>query len=384
MRASMRSMVYPLNRRVADAEGREAAAAQALRGAQQEHESAVGTLTGKARTAADLDRLYAEILPVGLAGARRATYVRLADLARESNLVYGRRVEESKDPGQRQERNEKGRLSKFEISMVLKGQYDGRTAVPARDRDGARVHRHRQHLADGGGRTRIDSGAVARPVHLLPGRTQCPVAASRPSSFRCWPSWWWRFCGGAQAKAGAGRRRRRPRRGRARPRQQGRRAKGQTAQARPAGQTSQASRRSSVPALELDALKQPRPSPLDARRDPFRFNVRRPPAPPVFAGRGVIGPPGQAAPPVPVAVDPNAPPPVPPPPPITLKFIGIVQVPDRGLKLAVVSDSKGVYFGREGEVIEGRYRISRIGAESIVVSYVDGTGQRTIPLSGSS
>ncbi len=117
--------VYPLNRRVADAEGREAAAAQALRGAQQEHESAVGTLTGKARTAADLDRFYAEILPVGLAGARRATYVRLADLARESNLVYGRRVEESKDPGQRQERNEKGRLSKFEISMVLKGQYDG-------------------------------------------------------------------------------------------------------------------------------------------------------------------------------------------------------------------------------------------------------------------
>ncbi len=164
----------------------------------------------------------------------------------------------------------------------------------------------------------------------------------------------------------------------------GKDAKGQTAQARPAGQTSQASRRSSVPALELDALKQPRPSPLDARRDPFRYNVRRPPAPPAFAGRGVIRPPGAGAPPVPVAVDPNAPPPVPPPPPITLKFIGIVQVPDRGLKLAVVSDSKGVYFGREGEVIEGRYRISRIGAESIVVSYVDGTGQRTIPLSGSS
>ena len=164
----------------------------------------------------------------------------------------------------------------------------------------------------------------------------------------------------------------------------GKDAKGQTAQARPAAQTSQASRRSSVPALELDALKQPRPSPSTQGgiRSGSACGVL--PHPPPSRGEESFGRPEPGAPPVPVAVDPNAPPPVPPPPPITLKFIGIVQVPDRGLKLAVVSDSKGVYFGREGEVIEGRYRISRIGAESIVVSYVDGTGQRTIPLSGSS
>ncbi len=118
-------MVFPLGKRVADAEGREAAAAQALGSAQQEHAAAVATLTGKTRTAADLNRFYTEILPVGLAGARRATYLRLADLAREANLVYERRVEESKIPKRRQEATEQGRLAAFEISMVLRGQYDG-------------------------------------------------------------------------------------------------------------------------------------------------------------------------------------------------------------------------------------------------------------------
>jgi hypothetical protein len=118
-------VVYPLSSRVADAEGRERAAAQSLRAAQQEQAAAKGTLLGKTKTAADLDRFYTEVLPVGLAGARRATYLRLADLARESNLVYQRRVEESKGPTERDEGGQKGRLWKFEISMMLKGDYSG-------------------------------------------------------------------------------------------------------------------------------------------------------------------------------------------------------------------------------------------------------------------
>jgi hypothetical protein len=136
-----------------------------------------------------------------------------------------------------------------------------------------------------------------------------------------------------------------------------------------------------VPVVELDALKQPRPAPLESTRDPFRFKVARPPLPQL--GRGGLPGVGPRPAPPPVAVDPSTPPPPPPPPPITLKFIGIVQVQDRGLKLAVLSDSRGVYFGGEGEIIEGRYRITRIGTESIVLTYLDGTGQRVIPLSGS-
>ena len=38
--------------------------------------------------------------------------------------------------------------------------------------------------------------------------------------------------------------------------------------------------------------------------------------------------------------------------------------------------------GREGEIIDGRYRLVRIGVESVVMEYVDGRGRTTIRLSG--
>jgi hypothetical protein len=74
------------------------------------------------------------------------------------------------------------------------------------------------------------------------------------------------------------------------------------------------------------------------------------------------------------------PPAPPPPPPITLKFIGVVQA--RGGTVAVFSDGRDVFYGREGDVIEGRYKIIRIGVESVEMSYVDGRGRQRIPLTG--
>lgn len=68
---------------------------------------------------------------------------------------------------------------------------------------------------------------------------------------------------------------------------------------------------------------------------------------------------------------------------MALKFIGVVERAPSQLKLAVLSDGRNVYYGREGEVIEGRYRIERIGVESIEMSYVDGRGRQTLRLSGS-
>ena len=73
----------------------------------------------------------------------------------------------------------------------------------------------------------------------------------------------------------------------------------------------------------------------------------------------------------------------PPPPPIALKFIGVVEQAPSRLKLAVLSDGRNVFYGKEGEVIEGRYRIERIGVESIEMVYVDGRGRQTLRLSGS-
>lgn len=122
--------------------------------------------------------------------------------------------------------------------------------------------------------------------------------------------------------------------------------------------------------VRLDALKQPPPQPADTGRNPFRFQPKAPPPPPA----GALPPvnPVQAAPPVP--------PPSAGPPPIPLKFFGTIE--GRPGKIAALSDGRFVYHGREGEVIDGRYRIVTIGVESIVMEYVDGTGRQTIPLRG--
>jgi hypothetical protein len=128
-----------------------------------------------------------------------------------------------------------------------------------------------------------------------------------------------------------------------------------------------------APDVHLDALEAERPKPSDGDRNLFRFKPRPVPPPRV----AVVAPP-------PVAPSvPSGPPPPPAAPPIALKFIGIVEAPERSLKVAVLSDSFGVYYGREGETVLGQYKIIRIGAESLEISYLDGRGRQTIRLSGS-
>jgi hypothetical protein len=71
----------------------------------------------------------------------------------------------------------------------------------------------------------------------------------------------------------------------------------------------------------------------------------------------------------------------PPPPPISLKFIGRLVTAD-GRIIAVLSDGKRPIQAFEGEEIEGRYKIWKIGEESIEISYIDGRGRQTIRLNG--
>lgn len=133
-----------------------------------------------------------------------------------------------------------------------------------------------------------------------------------------------------------------------------------------------------VEPVRLEALTRVPPEPQTGARNPFRFR----PAPasgPAMSSRpqpgGLAGPNMPGAPAVPVGP--------PPPPPMALKFIGVVERAPSPLKLAVLSDGRNVFYGREGEVIEGRYRIERIGVESIEMSYADGRGRQTLRLSGS-
>jgi hypothetical protein len=125
-----------------------------------------------------------------------------------------------------------------------------------------------------------------------------------------------------------------------------------------------------APDVHLNALEGNRPKPVDAQRNLFRF---KPKPAPVAAAR--------TAPEV-VPVAPPAPPGPPPLPPIPLKFIGTVQ-PGR-MTIAVLSDGVGQpMYGKEGDTIAGRYRILRIGVESIEMSYLDGQGRQTIRRTGS-
>jgi hypothetical protein len=127
--------------------------------------------------------------------------------------------------------------------------------------------------------------------------------------------------------------------------------------------------------VKLDLLKAAQSKLEPSARNPFQFKQRAaPPAPPRptdAAGRGS-----------PIIVGPPPPPPgPPPPPPIGLKYIGVLDTAQG--KVAVFRDSGGnIINGKEGTIIDGRYRLLRIGVESADLAYADGRGRQTIRLSG--
>src|SRR3954471_19879402 len=126
--------------------------------------------------------------------------------------------------------------------------------------------------------------------------------------------------------------------------------------------------------VKLELLKV-EPSDLEpTTRNPFQFKPKAAPPPPkptVTAGRAapviIAPPPGPVGPP--------------PPPPIALKYIGVLDTAQG--RVAVFRDNGGdIVNGKEGDIIDGRYRLLKIGVESADLAYVDGRGRQTIRLSG--
>jgi Tfp pilus assembly protein PilO len=117
-------VVFPSSERVARAEEQELVALRNLAGAQREFAAANRTLQDKTRAEADLKKFYAEVLPADMVGARRATYVHLARLAQDAGLQYQRRLEEPREPKQGDSAATSA-LTRFDIAMVLKGDYEG-------------------------------------------------------------------------------------------------------------------------------------------------------------------------------------------------------------------------------------------------------------------
>src|SRR5437773_4992578 len=126
-----------------------------------------------------------------------------------------------------------------------------------------------------------------------------------------------------------------------------------------------------APDVNLAQLKGEHPKPQGAGRNLFRVKPKAPPPAPPRPPQPppVTGPPVASGPP-PVA-------------PITLKFIGFYGPPGAE-RVAVLSDGMGTpVSGKEGATILGRYKILRIGEESIEMAYLDGRGRTTIRLTGS-
>jgi hypothetical protein len=131
------------------------------------------------------------------------------------------------------------------------------------------------------------------------------------------------------------------------------------------------------PDVHLEALDAERVRPKSGERNLFRFKPKPPPPP------EPPRPMQPTMPTMPVNPVPQPPPGPPPVPPITLRFIGFVYSPTRGRKIVALSDGRNTFLGEEGAIIEGRYRILKIGVESIEIAYADGRGRQTIRLTGS-
>ena len=70
----------------------------------------------------------------------------------------------------------------------------------------------------------------------------------------------------------------------------------------------------------------------------------------------------------------------PPAPPIPLKFYGYVTPFGQGSKRAFFLDGDQILVASEGEVIKKRYRVVRIGINSVVMEDLDFKAEQTLPL----
>jgi Tfp pilus assembly protein PilO len=108
--------VYPLAARVAGARVRAAQAAAEVERAEAASARARATVRGRERADQELRKFYSRVLPADQTGARRITYLRLAQLAERARLRYERRTVTA-------ERDRESTLSKLRMTMVLAGEY---------------------------------------------------------------------------------------------------------------------------------------------------------------------------------------------------------------------------------------------------------------------
>jgi hypothetical protein len=145
-----------------------------------------------------------------------------------------------------------------------------------------------------------------------------------------------------------------------------------------------------VPRIDLARLDAPRVRNEAGHRDIFQFGTAREPEEEEMPDSFVPPPAGATAPGAAGAATAGGAtgeavaggPVTPSLPPLNLKYIGSVEN-KAGVKVAVLlTDRKEVLTGQAGQVVANRYRIARIGLESVDLEDVGSGQSRRIPLKG--
>lgn len=74
-----------------------------------------------------------------------------------------------------------------------------------------------------------------------------------------------------------------------------------------------------------------------------------------------------------------APPPPPPPPPIPLHFFGFATVPGEAKKI-FLANGEDTFVVAEGDVVQKRYRVVRIGVNTVDIEDLEAKRTQTLPL----
>jgi len=149
-------------------------------------------------------------------------------------------------------------------------------------------------------------------------------------------------------------------------------AGGVAAPSNPREATKRTPERMQVADVDLDRLKPAADTLHTPQRDPFGFRPKpAPPPPPVNKN------------PQPAVFVPPQPPAPPPVRPIPLKYLGFAQGAS-GVRIAVLHDGSvhPPMTGKQGDVIDGQYRLLRVDVNEVEMAYLDGTGRRRIPKTG--
>lgn len=137
------------------------------------------------------------------------------------------------------------------------------------------------------------------------------------------------------------------------------------------------------PTLRVDLLAKLQQVNVEGmHRSIFDFGQAPPPeAAKTLAAKGPKAPNpflGPAPPPAPPKE--AAPPPPPQAPPVPMKFYGYISRSSQPDKRAFFVEGEDIHVVREGDVVKNRYKIVRIGVNSVVVEDLQFKSQQTLPL----